>query len=284
MGVTPEDLVRAGIWKEKTDAEWDEQLKSVQYVLGCYESNDPWASKIKKSVGVLLTSSIYGRPYLKASVDTHKALGYWIVLSYDNFIDPAQPSINYNDFIPPKDILDNVDTFIIPHHQNWGGVSYPFIWQLRLASGIFHSFDYVLVDNGDCVIEKPDGFPKMLEELGDADLMSSGPTLPNEIGTAGLFMRSSAFINVAKHMSDHMVPASEYYKSTQDFGNTEGRLAVAVRELGLKTKEVAPGRASSIGGGGRGIPGAIADFSASSPPLRSWEATASRTSRTSAAR
>ena len=34
--------------------------------------------------------------------------------------------------------------------------------------------------------------------------------------------------------TDHVVPFEEYEKSTQDFGNTEGRLAVAIRDLGLK--------------------------------------------------
>lgn len=236
MGVTREDLVRSGIWLEKTDEEWEIQLASVKEVVNCYAANDEWAVKIKKNVGVLLTSSPYGRPYLKASLESHKELGFWTIVSYDNFINPKDglDYVDWNYWMPPKDVMVNMDTFLLPHHQCWGGVSYPFIWQLRLASGIFNSMDYVLVNNGDCVIEKPEGFPKLLEMLGDADIMSSGPGLPREIGTAGLLMKSSAFIKIAKHMNDHMVPFSEYELSTQEFGNTEGRLAVAVRELGLK--------------------------------------------------
>ena len=216
-------------------------------------SNDTWATKIKKSVGVLLTSSCYGRPYLKASVESHKALGYWLVVSYDNFINPVEQNIDYNQWMPPKDVMDNIDTFLIPHHQTWGGVSYPFMWQLRLASGIFSQFDYVLCNNGDTILEKPEGFPKLLEMLGDADIMSSGPALEREIGTAGLLMKSSAFIKIAKHMIDHIVPFEEYEKSTQDFGNTEGRLAVAVRELGLKQVIVEPGMNEQLHVPGKGF-------------------------------
>jgi len=234
MGVTREDFIRSGRYLEISDAEWEAELATRKYVVGCYMANDEWAVKIKKKVGVLLTSSSYGRAYLKGSVESHKQLGYWLVLSYDNFIDPTQSTIDWNHWMPPKDVLDNVDTFLLPHHQCWGGVSYPFIWQLRLASGIFNQFEHVLVNNGDTIIEKPEGFPALLEMLGDADIMSSGPGLEREIGTAGLLMKSSAFIKIAKHMIDHMVPFEEYEKSTQDFGNTEGRLAVAVRELGLK--------------------------------------------------
>lgn len=241
MGVTREDLVRSGRWLEVSDEEWKAQLASVKQVVDCYSSNDEWAVKIKKNVGVLLTSSAYGRPYLKASLESHKALGYWTVLSYDNFINPLESTVDWNYWMPPKDVMDLVDTFLLPHHQRWGGVSYPFVWQLRLASGIFHSFEYVLVDNGDTVIEKPENFHKLIELLGDGDIISSGPTLEREIGTAGILMRTSAFMKIAKHMNDHMVPFEEYEKSTQEFGNTEGRLAVACRELGLKVVTSIPG-------------------------------------------
>lgn len=241
MGVTREDLIRSGRYLQMSDEDWATELATRQYVIGCYQANDKWAVNIKKNVGILLTSSCYGRPYLKGSVESHKALGYWLVLSYDNFINPEWPEINYNEWMPSKDVMDSVDTFLLPHHQTWGGVSYPFMWQLRLASGILSQFEYVLVNNGDCIIEKPEGFPKMLELLGDADIMSSGPSLPREIGTAGLLMKSSAFFKIAKHMIDHVVPFEEYEKSTQSFGNTEGRLAVAVRDLGLKQVVCEPG-------------------------------------------
>jgi hypothetical protein len=234
VGVTREDFIRTGRYLEMSDTEWEAELVTRKYVVGCYMANDEWAMKIKKKVGVLLTSSPYGRAYLKGSVESHKALGYWTVLSYDNFIDPKLPNVDWNYWMPAKDVLDNVDTFLIPHHQTWGGVSYPFIWQLRLASGIFNQFEHVLVNNGDTIIEKPEGFPALLEMLGDADIMSSGPALPREIGTAGILMKTSAFIKIAEHMINHMVPFEEYEKSTQDFGNTEGRLAHAVKDLGLK--------------------------------------------------
>lgn len=248
MGVTKEDLIRAGQWLTVSDEVWEAQRQSVEDVVGNYARNDAWAGKIKKKVAVLLTGSNQGLPFLKASVESHRALGYWTVLSYDNFINPFDgcDTINYNAHMPPKDIMNLLDSFIITHpYQTWGGVSYPFIFQLRVASGIFHSFDYVLVDNSDCVIEKPEGFSKLIEMLGDGDIISSGPTLldrsNSEIGTAGILMKSSAFIKIAKHMNDHMVPHEEYEKSTQKFGNTEGRLSMAVKELGLKAVPTIPG-------------------------------------------
>ena len=74
MGVTREDFIRSGRYLEMSDEEWEKELATRKYVVGCYMENDEWAVKIKKNVGVLLTSSIYGRPYLKASIETHKKL------------------------------------------------------------------------------------------------------------------------------------------------------------------------------------------------------------------
>lgn len=236
MGVTREDLVRSGRYLKMSDEEWAVELATRQNVINCYMKNDEWATKIHKNVGILLTSSPYSRPYLKGSLETHKKLGFWTVLSYDNFINPAftPEEASYDRWMPTKDVMELVDTFLLTHHQTWGGVSYPFMWQLRLAAGIMAGFEYVYCANSDCIIEKPEGFPKLLEMLGDADMLSAGPTLEREIGTAGFLIRGKHFQALANHLIDHMVPFEAYEKSTQEFGNTEGRFSHAARELGLK--------------------------------------------------
>lgn len=240
MGVTREDLIRTGRYLEMSDEEWAIEYESRKNVIDCYMKNDEWATKIHKNVGVLLTASRNGLPYLKASVESHKKLGFWTVLAYDNFIDPDAPEIDFRQF-PSKDIMDLVDTFVMPHHQSWGSVSYPYMWLLKMASGMMLNFEYVLCDNGDCIMERPEGFPDLLAGLGDYDIMSTGPSLEREIGTAGLLLKSSALFKIAKHLIDNVVPFDNYEKTTQEFGNTEGRIAVAVRDLGLKVAPVEPG-------------------------------------------
>ena len=220
MGVIREDLQRTGHWLEVSD--------------------DEWAPKIKLPIGIFLISHPAGRCYLTSAIKSWKKLGYWIALAYDNFIHHEEGEIDYNKYMPSKDVIQDIDSFFMGHYSFWGGVSYPFLWLLRIIAGFALNFEIVCVVNGDCIIEKPEGFPKMLETLGDADIMSSGPALEREIGTAGLLMKSEAFFKIAKHMIDHVVPFEEYEKSTQEFGNTEGRLAVAVRDLGLKQIIVEP--------------------------------------------
>lgn len=244
MGVTRQDFIRSGRYLQMPDAEWEAELATRKEVVGNYMANDEWATKIYKKVGIHLTCSPYSLPFLKASVESFKKLGYWIVLSYDNFINPKDTSsnIDWGRWMPPKDVMDSIDTFLIPHYQSWGGVSYGYSWQLKLCSSLLSNFEYVLCANGDCVIEKPEGFSELLEMLGDADIMSSGPSLPREIGTAGLLMKSSAYVKIADHILKGMVPFENYELTTQERGNTEGRLAVAVRDLGLKQIIVEPGR------------------------------------------
>ena len=240
MGVTREDLVRSGRYLEIPDEEWAVELAGRQEVIRCYMANDEWAVKIKKPVLVLLISHPAGRCYLTGALQTHKKLGYWIAVAYDNYFHPGQ-EVSWDSVMPARDQLDMIDSIFMGHYQTWGGVSYPFMWLLRIAAGFALNFEHVYCVNGDCIIEKPEGFPKMLETLGDADIMSSGPTLEREIGTAGLLMKSRAFFDIAKHLIDHVVPFEEYEKSTQDFGNTEGRISHAVKDLGLKTVIVEPG-------------------------------------------
>ncbi len=235
MGVTREDLIRSGRYLEMSDAEWERELESRKEVIRNYMLNDSWAPRIKLPVLILLISHAHGRCYLTGSVKTHKKLGYWLAVCYDSFINhESGEEIDYNKWMPRKDVMKDIDTFMLTHYSTWGGVSYPFMWSLKIASGLAQHFKYVYCVNGDCIIEKPEGFPELLAMLGDGDIMSSGPALEREIGTAGLLMKSEAFLKIASHMIDHVVPFEEYEKSTQDFGNTEGRLAVAVRELGLK--------------------------------------------------
>lgn len=234
MGVTREDLIRSGRYLDMPDAEWEEELAHRKYLIDRLMSNDAWAPKIRGKVGIILTAHPGGLPFLRGCIESWSKLGLWLTLAYDNFIDPAAETIDYNTHMPAKDIMHKVDSFVLPHHQVWGGPSYPYCWLVRLAGGLMSHFEYVIVANGDTILEKPEGLPALLEMMGDADFMSAGPVLEREIGTLAFIIKGKHLPALGAHLVDHMVPFEEYEKSTQEFGNTEGRMAVAVRELGLK--------------------------------------------------
>ena len=202
-------------------------------------SNDLWATKIFKKIGILVTSHVSNRPYLKACIESHKKLGYMICLAYDNYFDPAK-EIDSNSLMVPADIMENVDLFFMPHHQVWGGVLYPYFWAIKWGATILQDFEYIYCVNGDFILEKPENFEQLFNLMGDADFMGCGPDSEKMINTAAFIAKSSAFKKIAQHFQDHFIPFEVYEKYTQDIGNAEGRFARAIQDLGLKIKTVAP--------------------------------------------
>lgn len=212
-----------------------------QYILNDMMRNDKWAMKAFKNVGVLLTSHPGNRPFLKASLESHKKLGFWTTVVYDNYFDPKHHHITFNKVMPTRDVTDMIDMFLMPHHQTWGGVLYPYFWCLYFGVHAMGAFDYIFCSNGDCVLEKPEGFPKIMEMLGDADIMgcgyedNSGRELFN---TTSFIAKTEAIQKIMVHFRDHLIGIDTYEKYAERLGNTEGRFAIAIKELGLKLKKV----------------------------------------------
>lgn len=234
MGLTTDDLL---------DPKWTEKDKQeIAIALKNYTSNDVWIKKaISKKIAILLTSHPGNRAYLKASVETHKKLGYWICLAYDNYINPDSDTIDYNSIMPAKDVMDNVDLFIVGHHQKWGGVLFPWFWLLKWGINALQDFDYIYCANADMILEKPEGFNDLFKLLDDADIMTCGHDEPGKYAnTAAFIAKSKALKDIVKHMQDHFVPFKVYEKYTQEFGNAEGRLGKAIKNLNLKQVIVDP--------------------------------------------
>lgn len=232
MGQTRADL---------TDPRVSDQDKAeIKVVLDRMMLNDEWALRGTGKIGVLLTSHPGNRAYLKGCVETHKKLGFWICLAYDNYINPVEPTIDYNSIMPAKDVIDNIDMFLMPHHQVWGGVLYPYFWLFKFGIAALSDFEYIYCTNGDFILEKPEGFPKLMELLGDADIMTSGPDDERHANTAGFIAKTSALRAIVKHFQDNFIPFENYERTTNDFGNAEGRFGRAIHDLGLKQVVVAP--------------------------------------------
>lgn len=211
-----------------------EDREAGKQVLKNFMANSVWADNIFKDTAILLTSHPGNRPYLKATVESYRKLGLWICLVYDNYINPEHPNVDYNSIFPAKDVMDNVDLFLMAHHQTWGGVLYPYFWQLKFGITALQDFKYIYCANGDCLIEKPENFHLLLEQLGDNDLLGCGPVKENSFNTAGFIGKSKVLKDLIQHFQDHFLPFEVYEKWTQEIGNTEGRFSRAIKDLGLK--------------------------------------------------
>jgi len=149
-----------GFKESIVDDQYNKQdRKDFLELLYRYKECDKWATKIYEDVGVILTSHPGNRAFLKSSVETHKKLGYWITLAYDNYLDPDREDITWDQVMPSREVMSMVDTLIVPHYQTWGGVLYPYFWLLRLAMSTMRDFKYIFCSNGDCILEKPEKFP-----------------------------------------------------------------------------------------------------------------------------
>lgn len=204
-----------------------------------YLQCDEWANNIHKDVGVILTSHPGNRPFLKASVESHKKLGYWICLAYDNYLTPGSDE-TWDERMPSRDITDMVDTILIPHYQTWGGVLYPYFWLLRLSVSTMRDFKYIYCSNGDCILEKPENFPKIIEllESTDSDIAACGWEEERIFNSTSFLAKSEAILAVMDHFQKNFIPLEAYERTAQEFGNCEGRMGRAVLDLGLKIAPV----------------------------------------------
>lgn len=238
MGITREDLKRTGQWLNVSEKAWKEELKTREHVIfDRYMANDQWANKAFKKVGIMLTSHQSNRPYVKACLESHRKLGYWITVVYDNFIDPQEENvIDYNKFMLPPDLMKQIDTFIMTPYQTWGGVLYPYFWQLKLGVAAMKDFEYIYCTNSDFIMEKPENFDKLLEHMGNHDVLSYYSD-NRSVGTC-FIAKTSALVKIVQHIQDHFIPFEVYEKYTQEFGNAEGRFSRAIKDLGFSLAPV----------------------------------------------
>jgi hypothetical protein len=256
MGFVRTDIETARNEEEKKELEelFERYLQCDSWIIKTIpykrilELKAPESKKYKKvrpphDVGVLLTSHPGNRAYLKASVESHKKLGFWITVSYDNYLDPERPEITPNDIMPARDVMDMIDCLVMPHHQSWGGVLFPYMVLLWFGVAAMRNFKYLYCANGDCIIERASGFPKLMELLGDADIMGVGweddGGVP-KFNTTGMIAKTESLHAIMEHVMSHFVPFETFEKYTQEFGNAEARFAKAITDLGLKQVIVDP--------------------------------------------
>jgi hypothetical protein len=194
----------------------------------------PW----NKEIGILLTSHPGNRAYLKASVESHAKTKLWITIAYDNYFDPDRKNMNWDSIMPSKEVIDKVNCFVMGPYQKYGGVMYPYFWLLRLGLSTMRDFPYIYSANGDCIVEKPEGIFTLLEMLKkeNADFISCGWWDKERpiFNSTGLIGKSSSVQLMMNHFEKHFIPLKAYEKSCMEFGNTEGRLGRAIKDLGLK--------------------------------------------------
>lgn len=217
----------------------DEKREHIKKTLEKNMACDIWTTKAMKEVGVLLSSHPNNRAFLSASITTHKQLGFWTTVCYDNYWEPGKPT-KFDDYMPERETFDLADNFLISKHQDWGGVIFPYFWMLRFGLQSLSLFDYVYHANGDCIVEKPEGFLDLLDQMGNADIYPIGwdeTTAKPMCNTTGFIIRKTSIEPLMNYIQDHLIPFEVYEKYSAKLGSGEVRFAHAILDLGLKLKK-----------------------------------------------
>lgn len=130
------------------------------------------ARKFKASIGIIVPSHYYHVKWLGACLRSLKQTGLHVLLAYDNpfFAD----NLRHETRLPTPVTMMLADSFVMKH-KTWGsGVGIPHAWNMWYGLKMLKAmgFDYVFNLNGDCILEKPENFPKLVEMLGTADIIS----------------------------------------------------------------------------------------------------------------
>jgi hypothetical protein len=130
------------------------------------------ANLLKKKIGIIVPTHYYQAKWLKACLSSLKKLGYFILVAYDNPY--YSPKLKHNERLPTPETMMMADLFLMKH-KTWGsGVGIPHAWNMFYGLKMLKSlgFTHVFNLNGDCILEKPENFPKIVEMLGNNDIIS----------------------------------------------------------------------------------------------------------------
>lgn len=187
---------------------------------------------------IIVTSWMGQLKWLKAVLAQYRQVpGAFVILAYDNpFYAWAKKDMTMLRCMPNPEHYCLANAVVHKHITYDSDKRNGWFWDVIYAKGIINSFPnlkHVYVTNGDCIIEKPEGFKDVIELLGDADLISGQHTPNGVIHTATMLFKREAFFKVFDYMYELMrVPVV-------GSRSPEGMVIEAVAKLGIKVK-VAP--------------------------------------------
>jgi hypothetical protein len=150
--------------------------------------------KLNKDIAVIVPTYWGQKPWLRACLESLRKLGYFILLAYDNHFWAKQTT---GHMFPSCEVMQMADAVSMKHKTLLPNLGISYLWDqlygLRLLKGF--GFPYVLSINGDCIMEKPENFPKIVKLLGDADIICSEYVVEREYcGTVAMLAKTDMFL------------------------------------------------------------------------------------------
>jgi hypothetical protein len=146
--------------------------------------------------------------WLKSTLASYRKTGAYVVLAYDN------PFYVWNNIENPEFNLTNMPraihylmahSFVMKHKTYDADKRTGWFWNARYAQSILRGLPkikYVYITNGDCILEKPEGFDEIKKILGDGDFMSGQSAPGGTIHTCDVIFKVEAFNRIMEYMFD----------------------------------------------------------------------------------
>jgi hypothetical protein len=187
-------------------------------------------------LAIIVTSWEGHLKWLEGVLKAHRRSGALLILAYDN---PFYPWQNIREFDVIKS-LPNPKHLILAHHTVYKHITYDsnkrngWFWNMRMAQGLLKNYSnikHVYFTNGDCTVEKPEGFKDLITYLGDNDIMA-GQNVGEMLHTADVICKVEAFHKIFDKIAEFM----RY--PVMGSRSPEVMLQDVVQKLGLKVKYV----------------------------------------------
>lgn len=133
--------------------------------------------------------------FLKKVLQQYKATGKYVICSYDRHSET-----------PPDDILDIPNAWVWKHRTYGADKRNGWLWDIVYAAGIIESFqniEYIIIANGDCIWEKPEGVNNLIDMIGTYDIMSASCD-NNLIHTCNVVTRRPFFISFVEEIKYYL--------------------------------------------------------------------------------
>jgi hypothetical protein len=187
----------------------------------------------EKDVAIIVTAWSGQLKWLEATLRAYRETGAFVILAYDQHFFPwakPAPTDMFRSMPNPRH-FQLASATVFKHLTGDAAKRNGWFWSVRYAQGILKSFPNikkVYLTNGDCLFQKPEGFPELLRLVDDCDLISGQTTTSGNIHTANVLFKREAFDQVFDYIENLMrVPVL-------GSRSPEGNLREAVARLGLK--------------------------------------------------
>jgi len=157
--------------------------------------------------------------WLKASLLSYRLTGKFVICAYDN---PFKAWDMRNTFdmkrhMPRRDHFQLAHCFVFKHMTYDSDKRFGSLWDMKYAQNIANGFNfkYIFLGTTDCAFDNPDGVDKIIEILGDGDLMSVSSSSTSQatgsVHSNSVIFKIDAFNKVMDYMMLHFkVPIIGY--------------------------------------------------------------------------